>query len=45
MKIEIKTKNVKNDPMEREFIQRKLQFALDRIDARVNSVTVRLEDE
>jgi ribosome-associated translation inhibitor RaiA len=45
MKIEIKTKNVKNDAMVRSFIQRKVHFALDRIDARVESVTVRLEDE
>ena len=45
MKIEIVTKNIKNDSMVREFVQRKVHFALDRIDARVDSVTVRLEDE
>lgn len=45
MKIEIKTKNIKNDEMVREFANRKVHFALDRIDARVESVVVRLEDE
>ncbi|MFK7769001.1 MAG: hypothetical protein AB8B55_17395 [Mariniblastus sp.] len=45
MKIEIKTKSIKNDKMVREFTQRKVHFALDRIDARVASVVVRLEDE
>ncbi len=45
MKIEIKTKHIKNDSMARKFIQRKVHFALDRIDARVDAVTVRLEDE
>lgn len=45
MKIEIITKNIKNDSMVREYVQRKVHFALDRIDARVESVTVRLEDE
>ena len=45
MKIEIKTKNVKNESMVREYVERKVHFALDRIDARVEKVTVRLEDE
>ena len=45
MKIEIKTKHVNNEPMVREYIERKVHFALDRIDARVDKVTVRLEDE
>lgn len=45
MKIEIVTKNVKNEDMVREFIQRKVQFALDRIGDRVKSIVVRLEDE
>lgn len=45
MKIEIKTKHIKNPEMVREFIERKIHFALDRIDARIAGVTVRLEDE
>jgi ribosomal subunit interface protein len=45
MKIEIKTKHIKNDELVRQFIERKIHFALDRLDERVDSVTVRLEDE
>lgn len=45
MKIEIITKNVKDEPMVRGYIERKVHFALDRLDARIDSVTVRLEDE
>ncbi|QEG20428.1 HPF/RaiA family ribosome-associated protein [Mariniblastus fucicola] len=45
MKIEIKTKHIKNEHMVRPFIERKVHFALDRIDARIDKVTVRLEDE
>lgn len=45
MKIEIVIKNVKNDAAVREFIERKIRFALDRIDARIKGITVRLEDE
>ena len=45
MKIEIKTKNVDNEPAVREYIDKKVHFALDRIDARIDRVTVRLEDE
>ncbi len=45
MKIEIKTKNVKNEPMVRGYIEKKVHFALDRTDARIDKVKVRLEDE
>ncbi len=45
MKIEIVTKNVDNDSMVREFIQRKVHFALDRFDARIEKVVVNLKDE
>lgn len=45
MKIEIITKNVKNELMVREYIQRKVHFAIDRVDSRVDHVTVRIEDE
>jgi len=45
MKIEIKTKNVKSEKMVREFIERKVHFALDRIEDRIKRVTVRLEDQ
>ncbi len=45
MKIEIKTKHVKDETAVREYIETKVHFALDRIDARVDTVTVRLEDE
>ena len=45
MKIEIITKHVKNEPMVREYIDRKVHFALDRLDARIDKVVVRLEDE
>ncbi len=45
MKIEIKTKNVKSEIMVREYIERKVHFALDRINDRINRVTIRLEDE
>lgn len=45
MKIEIVTKNINNSDMVREFIQRKVQFALERIESSVKHVTVRLEDE
>ncbi len=45
MKIEILTSNIKNENMVREFIDRKVSFALNRIGARIGSVTVRLEDE
>lgn len=45
MKIEIKTKDVKNELMVREYIEKKVHFALDRIDTRVDKVTVRLEDQ
>ena len=45
MKIEIVTKNIKNENMVREFIHRKVTFALDRMSTQIVSVTVRLEDE
>ena len=45
MKIDIKTKNVKNDLMVREYVEKKIHFSLDRIGARIDKVTVRLEDE
>lgn len=45
MKIEILTRNVKNEHMVREFIDRKVNFALERLGVRVRSVMVRLEDE
>ena len=45
MKIEIKTKHVSNEQMVREYIVQKVEFALNRIGARVDKVTVRLEDE
>lgn len=45
MKIEIVTKHLSNDAAIRTFIERKIHFALDRINARVRQVTVRLEDE
>lgn len=45
MKIEVKTKNVINDGPVREFIDRKVKIALERIESHVRSVTVRLEDE
>lgn len=45
MKIEIKTKHVNNESMVREYIEKKVHFALDRVDARVDKVTIRLEDE
>ena len=43
MKIETVVKNVKNDSAIREFIERKVHYALDRINARVKQVTIRLE--
>ena len=45
MKIEIKTKHIKNEAMVREYVERKVHFALDRVDARIEKVIVRLEDE
>lgn len=45
MRIEIVTRNVENEATVREYVQRKVHFALDRISARVKQVTVRLEDE
>lgn len=45
MKVEIKTKNIENESMVREFVDRKVHFALDRIAARIDTVVVRLEDE
>ena len=45
MKIEIVTKNVENDAMVREFTQRKVHFALDRLGDRVKKVVVNLADE
>lgn len=45
MKIEIVTKNVKDESVVREYIQRKVHGALDRLDDRIRSVTVRLQDE
>lgn len=45
MKIEIVTRNIENEAMVREFIQQKVQFALERVWGRVKRVTVRLEDE
>ena len=45
MKIEIVTKNVKDESVVREYIQRKVHGALDRLDDRVRTVTVRLQDE
>lgn len=45
MKIEILAKNVKNEEMVRSFIQRKVDFALDRVETRIKNVVVRIEDE
>lgn len=45
MKIEVVTKHVENETVLREFIYRKVRFALERLDARVGRVVVRLEDE
>ncbi|MEM7452871.1 MAG: HPF/RaiA family ribosome-associated protein [Planctomycetota bacterium] len=45
MKIDIRTRNIENENMAREYIERKVHFALDRIDARIQKVTVRLDDE
>ena len=45
MKIEIVNKHVSNEPMVREYILRKIQFATDRLASRISHVTVRLEDE
>lgn len=45
MKIEILTKNIKNQEMVREYIQRKVHFAMDRIGERIKSVFVRIEDQ
>ena len=45
MKIEIVTKNIDDDSMVREFIHRKVHFALDRFDSRINRVVVHLVDE
>ena len=45
MNIEIVTKNLKNEKQVHEFIEQKVHSALDRIDARVSHVTVRLEDQ
>ena len=45
MKIEIVTRNINNEPMVREYIQRKVHFAVDRINTRISHITVRLEDE
>ena len=45
MEIDIVTKHVDDEATVREYIERKVHFALDRIDARVDRVTVRLEDE
>ncbi len=44
MKIEIMIKNIDNDSAIREFIERKVHYALDRINARVEQITIRLED-
>ncbi len=45
MKIEFKAKNVDNESAVKEFVERKVHFALDRIEARIDNVVVRLEDE
>ena len=45
MKTEIVTKSVINDGLVREFIDNKVKMALERIEAHIRSVTVRLEDE
>ena len=45
MKLEIATKNVVRESMVREYIHRKVQFALDRFEDHVREVVVRLEDE
>ena len=45
MKIKIVTKNIKNEPMVREFIQQKVQYTLERAGIRAKRVAVRLEDE
>lgn len=45
MKIEILTKNVNDEKSVREYIKQKVHFAMDRIDSRIDQVTVRLEDE
>lgn len=44
MKIEVVTKNVNDESMVREFVERKIKFALDRVNARVNRVVVRLDE-
>lgn len=45
VKVEIITKNVKNEDMIRKYIERKVHFALDRIEGRIDRLVVRLEDE
>ena len=45
MKVEIVTDNLDSDQMVREFIHRKVHFALDRVEARIDKVVVRLKDE
>jgi ribosome-associated translation inhibitor RaiA len=45
MKVEIQTKCMKNEFMVREFIQRKVSFALERLADSVRKVSVLLEDE
>ena len=45
MIIEIVTRNLKNEKQVREFIEQKVHSALDKIDAEVSHVTIRLEDQ
>ena len=45
MKIEIKTKHVDGDHLVREYVERKVQFALNRFEKRIARVAVHVEDE
>lgn len=45
MKIEIVTKHIESDQAVREFTDRKIHFALDRIKERIRRVIVKIEDQ
>ncbi len=45
MNIEIVAKNIKNEAKVRDFIEEKVQLAVERIHARVGRIIVKLEDE